>query len=560
MSRLYSDDIDRHFREVIAARGPGMRVHASGLTVPDSIDNRLPTVGPEHIILGGSRRTAASFGGGADVAQVGPEIRNPLLSIINFYLPYDRKTLNQWIRYYARFDPYVHNCIDLNSQFPISDFHFVGTSDPGILRQFEELKERCKMLQHMYAASKEDETLGESHTFWQWDEDDLTWTDYTIMNPDRLEVIELDWGSGVNAFYFLDPPEKLKELQRRNDIDVQGMLDSLDPAVREALGSGKKIPLEPFNVMSMMRKEADYDERGTSPILPALKALLYKDKLIEAQYAIADQQITPIQLWKIGDPANKYMPTAAELNAFRALLQAGRHDPLFTIVSHAAVNVELVGYTGKLLPIIPELEWVGKQIMIAMYLNEATITGSGPSYGSAIVPFKILQGRYQAKRNRLAGTYKRKLLRPFAEAREMYRTTQAEIKHRVRTRREPIVPDIEFNFKLDLTDSVQKMQYMMQLREKGVMPMRTLCEIFNLDYEATKKALKDEEGTVFDGAYQEARKKRAAESGSAFSGAGGGAGAGAAGKVGGGELGAGEAPSGAAATPPGGEAGGEGAG
>jgi hypothetical protein len=555
MSIIHGDDIDRRYREAIAGR-PMQRFGASPASSHLSaiIERRLPGVGVEHMVKGGIssygkflNERVAAFGGGANVTQVSPEVRNPLLSLINFYLPYDRKTLNQWIRYYARFDPYVHNCIDLNSQFPISDFHFSGISDPGMLRQFEEMKERCHLLQHAFEVSKEEETLGEAYTFWQWDEDDLTWSDYTIMNPDRLEIVQMDWGSGMNAFYFLDPPEKFKELQRRTDIDVQSMLDAMDPAVREALSAGKKIPLDNFNVMAFVRRESPYDERGTSPVLPALKSLLYKDKLIEAQYAIADQQITPVQLWKIGDPAHDYMPNDVDLAKFRALLEAGRHDPLFTIVSHAAVNLELIGYTGKLLPILPELEWVAKQIMVALYLNEAAIMGNGPSYGAAVVPFKILQGRYQAKRNRLVELYRKRLLQPFAEAREMFTTTQANIKHRVRTRRVPIVPDIEWNFKLDLTDSAQKIQYAIQLHEKGVLPMRTICELLNLDYESVKKAVKEEEGSVFDLAYQASRKKRA-EAGGTATGATEAAGGGA--PAAGGAVGAG-----VEATPPG-EAGG----
>jgi hypothetical protein len=285
--------------------------------------------------------------------------------------------------------------------------------------------------------------------------------------------------------------------------------------VLEALASNSRVPLDPFNVTALMRKDHPYDPRGTSPIMPAIKALMYKDKLIEAQYSIADQQITPVQLWKVGNAANGYMATDEQLAELRTLLESGRHDPTFSIITHDAVNLELIGYTGKLLPILPELEWIGKQIMIALYTNEATITGGGPSFGAAVVPFKILQGRYQSKRNRMVENYRRKLLKPFAEAREMYQTTKAELQHRIRTKRVPIVPKWEWGFKLDLTDNAQKLQYMMQLRDKSGLPMHAICEVMNLDYSTVKKWLKDEEGTVFDPVYQESRRKRAEQSATA---------------------------------------------
>jgi hypothetical protein len=44
-----------------------------------------PVNTPKPLVLNGSMRTAA------DVALTSPEIRNPLLNIINFFLPYNYK-------------------------------------------------------------------------------------------------------------------------------------------------------------------------------------------------------------------------------------------------------------------------------------------------------------------------------------------------------------------------------------------------------------------------------------------------------------------------------------
>lgn len=527
---IISDDLENHFRAAKRGRRKlaGSPTH---LAVP-RFDRVLPTVGIEARLSGrggvGTPKVAFGAGGSgpADITSSGPEVRNPLLSLINFQLPYDRKTLNQWIRYYYKFDPYVRNCTNLNGQFPISDFHFSGTSDAKVLQEFDDLKERCGMLRHAYESSGEEELIGEVFTFWRWDDDEKTWVDYTIMNPDRLDVEEIDWGSNMEAFYSLDPPEGLKNLTKSSNPHVQEMLSQLDPEVLEAVATNTRIPLDSWNVMALVHKDSPYESRGTSPILPAIKALLYKDKLLEAQTAVADQQITPVQLWKIGDVANGYMPNDEQLAKFRALLEGGKHDYNFAIVTHAAVDLELVGFTGKLLPILPELEWCAKQVMIALFTNEATVTGAGPSFGAAIVPFKILQGRYQSKRDRMVELYRRKLLKPFAEHREIFVSTPADANGRIRTsKRVPLVPKIDWNFKLDLTDSAQKMQYAMQLREKSALPMRVICEMLNLDYETTRKALKDEEGSVFDVVYQQARQKRG-EVAATAAGAGGGGGGG----------------------------------
>lgn len=490
-------------------------------------DYRMPKGGSPH----GMRRTASSglagaamgAGTNADVRSTSPEIRNPLLSMINFYLPYDRKTLNQWIRYYRRFDPWVGNCIDLNATFPISDFRFTGITDPGILQDFEYLKERTNQVQWCFEMSAEEETLGEAFSFWNWDDDENSWTDYTILNPDLLDVQLINWGSGQNAVYTYDPPQELKALIKDKDPRVIEMLqEQLDSVVLQNLLAGKRMPLDDFNVVALVRREHAYESRGTAPAMRCLKDLMLKDKLREVQYAVADQQITPAQLWKLGDPASGYMPTQDDLDDFRNMLIESRHDPIFNLVTHGAVNLDLVGYTGKVMDIQPQMDWIAKQVMIAFFVNEAVISGSGPGYNNAFIAFKAIQGRYQSKRDKLTGGLRTKIYKPYAEANEMWDRSTADVKNRVRTTRKSkhsdgtnkaLIPGIEFNFKLDLTDQAQRMQFLMQLRDKTQVPMRTMCEVLDLPYDSVKAALKAEEGTVFDPVYQKVRADRADKAG-----------------------------------------------
>lgn len=327
----------------------------------------------------GTLGSAGSYGG-ADVLHSSPEIRNPLLNLINFYLPYDRKTLNQWVRYYDRFHPYVGNCLDIHGEFPISDFHFAGLSekDKKVEQIFEEQKERANILQYCFEASREYELIGEVFAFWGWNDSEGMFDEYVIINPDLLDVKTVTWGRGKRSLYKYDPPQELKELAHDKDERMQEVINDLDPVVREALETNQPILLDDFNMMEMKRLASPYDSRGTTIVLRCIKELMYEDKLREAQYAIADQQITPVQIWKLGDPASGYMPTEEDLQDFRQLLLAGRHDQLFTIVSHGALDLDLVGYTGHLLPVIPEFEWVAKRILVGLYTNESMVTGDGP--------------------------------------------------------------------------------------------------------------------------------------------------------------------------------------
>lgn len=512
-NRIIKNNLEGHFKS--ATTGSAAPTQAIEQGQPKRLPrmrshHRMANIQEGRMYSDDVRERRASAMGGADVSQSSPEIRNPLLNLINFYLPYDRKTLNQWIRYYDRFQPYIGNCIDIHGEFPMSDFHFTGITDNDVIQLYEEQKERARLVEYMFEASREYELIGECFSFWRWDEEDAMWDDYVMINPDLLDVQTVDWGWGRKTLYTYDPPEELKEIMRNRDDRTEELLDELDDVVYENLMAGKRIPLDEYNMMTMMRKASPYEDRGTSIVMRCIKELLYEDKLREAQYAIADQQITPIQIWKLGDPASGYMPTEEDLDDFRQLLLNGTNDPLFTIVSHGAVNLELVGYTGKLLPVIPEFEWVAKRILVALFTNESMVTGEGPTYSNAVIAMKVLQGRYQSKRDKMEKNFKTNLFEPLAKAHQIFKSVPADANGRIRTsRRKLLVPDMEYNFKLDLTDQQQRLQYLMQLQEKTMIPMKTLTEVLDLDYEVTRQLLKEEEGTVFDPVYQAMRSAKA---------------------------------------------------
>lgn len=524
--KLITNDLEGHFK---AATSGGRAPDDAPDQTP--VHRTLPKLSQRNLVragVGANRysestleKKAAFLGsggaggsGGANIQTGTPEIRNPLLNLINFYLPYDRKTLNQWIRYYDRFQPYIGNCIDIHGEFPISDFHFKGISDHQVEQLFEEQKERANIVEFTFEASREYELIGEVFAFWRWNEDDALWDDYVMINPDLLDLQAVDWGWGKKVLYTYEPPAELKEILRNRDERTEELLEDLDDVVYENLMAGKRIPLDDYNMFTMMRKASPYENRGTSIVLRCVKELLYEDKLREAQYAIADQQITPVQIWKLGDPGAGYMPTEEDLEDFRTLLINGLHDPLFTIVSHGAINLELVGYTGKLLPVIPEYEWVAKRVLVALFTNESMVTGEGPTYSNAVIAMKVLQGRYQSKRDKFVKKFREKIFAPVSKAHQIFESTPASYNGRIRTTksRRPLLPQIEWNFKLDLTDQAQRIQYCMQLREKTELPMKTLTEMLDLDYRATMTLLKEEEGTVFDPVYQAMRAKAAENS------------------------------------------------
>ena len=456
-------------------------------------DGRPLRNSPKPLVLAGSMRTAA------DVALTSPEIRNPLLNIINFFLPYNYKVLNQWIRYYDRFHPMVGNCLDLHGSFPISKFDLkFDYDDPEVRRVYENCVEEMDLFNRLLEMSREYELIGDVYPYCHWNDDLNFWDAMILLNPDYVQVKMHPLAYGVKPSIELEPDEMLKALVNSNEPEDIEIKQELDPIVIAAVMMGQNIKIDPYNVEQIARKASPYEPRGTSIVLRCLKDLLYEDKLREAQYAVADGMITPKVIWKLGDPVNGYMPSQDDLMDFRTLLQAQAHDPLAAIITHYGLSLDYVGAQGKILPIVPEFEFIEDRILTALYTNKALTHGEGPTYSNATVAMEALQGRYLAKREKLEDFCERKLFVPVALANEFYEPlTQAQSDHGIRPsnkERKLNTPGIEWKQKLKLVEDLQKKQMIISLRAKPIpeVSLKKIYSILDINYEDEIKALQEE--------------------------------------------------------------------
>jgi len=314
-----------------------------------------------------------------------PELRDPIFNPESFYLAKDLQASNRWIRYYDTYHPILPNSLDIHATFPISDFSFKGVEDPFILDFYNYVKEDVlHLLDWVILASREYEVLGEAFSFFGWDSYNGYFNSATILNPDLLEIYPFDWEGGRKYVISMDIPETFEMLRDKKDLDMRyrGLWDNLDPVIRRCVDNGTPIPLSPNNVFGMQRLAFPYDIRGTSQVLRCLKDLMYEDKLREAQMAVADGHITPYQIWKIGNTAQGYIPTDAELDDWNSLLEMAEHQNLFRIVTHDSVSYETKGVQEGLLPITPELDKIEDRLLTALYTSRAWTTGEGPCVSS----------------------------------------------------------------------------------------------------------------------------------------------------------------------------------
>ena len=238
------------------------------------------------------------------------------------------------------------------------------------------------------------------------------------------------------------------------------------------------------------------------------------DKLREAQMAIADRLMTPLQIFKLGDPKGDWLPDQEALNNFAETLSQGRDDPNFALVGHYGLQVEYVGANGKVLPIVPEFDFVRDRILAALFTNRAMLDGSGPTFANASVAFEILQLRYMSLRGLLENYIQQRLFKPMAEARGYYVSlTSAELDHGIRPSkysRELAIPDINWLEKIRLLDDIQMKRFILQMRMRMDIPLETVCDLFDLDYTHIKRSLAKELGTVADPLWRQSVSKEIA--------------------------------------------------
>ena len=437
--------------------------------------------------------------------------QSPLLSWTNYYIPWDRATLFQWIRHYDTFHPLIGSCIDLHTQLPLSRFGLRGINDRKILQFYEEMMDELDAYVLMYEQLREWWLVAEVFTYLVWDDTLGMFTKGRILPPEYIDVRghSLVIGDEEPFEYFLIPDDELKMFINATDETSQRKKEQLPPEVVEAVLGGMNIKINPFNLMVMMRKQSGYNPRGTSLVLRALKDLLYEDKIREAQYAIADRCVLPKEIWRIGDK-DSFKPSKKKLASFAELVRTLEDMPKFNLVTHYAVNYEVIGMVGKFPQLASEFDWVEKRILSALFTTRALVHGEGPTYANASVAMRALMGRYQEARSRLETSWIQHIFLPVAIANGFYKITQAQLAHGIRRPlkdREPIIPDFDWRYKTNLLDDASYREVLLRLRDKKMIPMKLICEALHLDYDSTQKWLEEEQGTIFDPDYNELYRK-----------------------------------------------------
>jgi hypothetical protein len=389
--------------------------------------------------------------------------------------PQNYVELYQRYRYYYKIEPVIGMAIDLHAQFPLSTFD-LEHEDAMLQNEFqEEIVENLNIVELLSMMAHEYWLVGECFPFLIWDDvnDPQTFESWKLINPLNIELQKSFMTDGrPDEVIKLKIDETTKTIISNGPNHAKtGILYNRMP--REWIDACTKgdgtLNLNHEQISHFKRKEGNYFDpagRGESIIRRVLHLLTYRDVMRDAQYAIASRAGTPREVWKIGETNNP--ASGEELSAFSQMLAQSFFDPTQAIVYHHALQVDVIGSNDKLLPIRQELDAIEDEMLMGLMLNKGFLDNSYGAYANTSVSLDILIARYLDFRRQMETWMKQHVFEPICRRRNIYKPTQAELEHRIRTNRRkqtPWVPKVTWH-KHELRDATQKMNLLMMMREK----------------------------------------------------------------------------------------------
>lgn len=435
-----------------------------------------------------------------------PTFYHPLFENTNMMLPRDRRERNEWCRHFYRTEPIIATSLDLHTEFPISDFNNV-CSDDYIKRFFDYMAfDKINIIDLLLNIGLEYWKIGDVFPFGQINESSGMWERFVVLNPDFINIQASIFAE--EPIIELIPDSQLITIVNGGQSGEYGdIYNQLPENVVNQIKNNRNIRLDNRLVSHIAHKAAQYETWGTPIMMRCFKTLIYKDKLRGAQDAIANRHIMPLRVAKIGAPGEP-MPTQEDIDSFRDILQQADDDPNFFLVYHYGLQFDYVGSSGKILPLNQEFDFIQKELMNALGINQAMLNGEGPTYANAQVGFDTLAHRYMSYRLRLENWIRHKVYKPISEIQGFYKPLTGEIHPKYMTAKqrqisaarkdlELVIPTINWK-QQDLTGNQSVMNFIQQLQQKGLVSMSTILPMINLDPDVEKKNLELERGTVFD--------------------------------------------------------------
>lgn len=421
-------------------------------------------------------------GNGGTVRQT-PEVYSPLWLQSNLNLPRDRSSINAWCRSFFALNPIVQNAITLHSTYPISKLN-IKCKNSKANAFFENMIDEIDLMNICVQVAQEFWALGEAFVYAELDDETGKWSRLLVQNPDYI-VVQKNVIAG-EPIISLRPDDNLKRIVSSNrPSDVQ-QRQQINPAIVEHVKRGENIPLSNFHVSHIPRKISPYDVRGTGLPVSCFRALMLYDLLRECKFAQASDMINPLKLIKIGGGADNYKPTPADLEAWREVFEQATYDKNFKIITHDAVNIDIVGSGQGIYDTSNDITQLIKEIYIGLMVPQVIMDGGADvTYANGGVSLDVLRQRYMQFRNMMSSWLRRKIFAPISKIQGFYDYEDGK--------KVLIVPDIEWNHMslFDMGDYIQNISQLISQEPRKV-SLQTLYRSLGLEYEEEVRKIRRE--------------------------------------------------------------------
>lgn len=444
-----------------------------------------------------SADASMSMGGMSSVTRVPLMYLDPMLDPVLLMFPKENiKEVNRRMRHYYTYHPIVNNVINLHSEYAISDYE-LKVDDPGIAAYYNELKEKWDLLTLMINLNRDFWLLGNGFLYGNWDESQQEWSSFNQYPPENIELHRTYVGPGSVAY--LRPDEELKRVINSSREVDQAITSLIPEEFLSALRENRPFMLANSRLIHFARRPSAYALYGESALKPALKDLLYEDKLRLLQFTFADRSLYPIKHWKVGSESKGWIPSKKHFDALEAQLVAAANDPDQNIITNPFVNLQFHSAQSHRADLKAEFEFTAKRIMMALFAAENMLGGEASPYATSALNMRIVMHRYLMNRNSLERLLREKIFLPIAKARGLIKRTTAEVQHKVySSEKKYILPRFFYTQRANLLSTTSEQELMLKLRDKGDIPFEMIADMFGWDKSSVISGLSSEEGTILD--------------------------------------------------------------
>lgn len=455
-----------------------------------------PTAGPRPMIAAKNFASSQIFAGkrvygqaaGVSAIYTQPQFYSPLHTPQNWQIPIRRREIYQWCSYWYENDTKVGSAIDFYSTFPMNGFE-TQCHDFTIKKYFDHLNKKLNLDFWVKMISQQYYIFGDVFPFLEIEcpechgrgvTEDGEICEHEGGSFRRLVVLNPHW-IDVQTTVLADEPvvtlvpdDELKRIVWHKQPPE--IYNRIPPHIRSLILSGRPIPLSNECVSHIRYNPYPFSTYGISPIRRLFKTLMYRDKLMTAQWIVSERLILPIRIVKVGDVDRPAGPS--DIADIQQQLASVANDPNLTLVTHHALEYDWHGTNGKVLQLSNEYDLINKELLQGLMINEALLSGEMAGYASAAIGAESLIQRIESWRLDLGRWIEDKIYKPVAKMKGFIdEDASKDLGEEVY-----IYPKILWN-DLNLRDDTQQKQLWLQLYERQVMSMQSLCEKFNLDYD-----------------------------------------------------------------------------